>query len=57
MDLDKLSPQEVVSLELATGMPIVYDYSNGRFNERDIKIRSNNGAGIYLRQQLNNTSF
>ncbi len=33
MDLDGLSPQEVVRLELATGLPIIYQYSNGRFTK------------------------
>jgi 2,3-bisphosphoglycerate-dependent phosphoglycerate mutase len=33
MDLDKLSPQEVVRLELATGLPVIYQYSNGRFTK------------------------
>lgn len=31
MKLDNLSPQEVVQLELATGLPILYQYENGRF--------------------------
>ena len=29
MKLDNLSPQEVVSLELATGLPIIYHYERG----------------------------
>ena len=33
MDLDKLSPQEVVRLELATGLPVIYQYNNGRFTK------------------------
>lgn len=33
MDLDKLSPQEVVNLELATGVPIIYDYTGGHFTK------------------------
>lgn len=35
MHLDKLSTQEVVKLELATGDPIIYEYSNDHF----IKIK------------------
>lgn len=31
MNLDSLSPQEVVHLELATGLPIIYQYENGKF--------------------------
>lgn len=31
MKLDNLSPHEVVSLELATGQPIIYDYLEGQF--------------------------
>lgn len=31
MKLDSLSPQQVVSLELATGEPFVYNYFNGTF--------------------------
>lgn len=31
MDLEKLSPEQVVKLELATGEPVVYNYNQGRF--------------------------
>jgi 2,3-bisphosphoglycerate-dependent phosphoglycerate mutase len=31
MDLDHLSPEEVVRLELATGLPVIYHYENGQF--------------------------
>jgi len=31
MELDGLSPQEVVHLELATGLPIIYHYEKGKF--------------------------
>ncbi len=34
MELDSLSEQEVVSLELATGWPIIYEYANGRFEKQ-----------------------
>jgi hypothetical protein len=34
MELDGLSPQEVVHLELATGLPIIYHYENGKFNKQ-----------------------
>ena len=33
MELDRLTPAEVVHLELATGVPIVYDYTNGIFTK------------------------
>ena len=37
MQLDKLSPEEVVQLELATGLPVIYDYQNGHFiKQKDI---------------------
>jgi 2,3-bisphosphoglycerate-dependent phosphoglycerate mutase len=31
MQLDHLSAQEVVQLELATGLPVIYEYENGHF--------------------------
>jgi 2,3-bisphosphoglycerate-dependent phosphoglycerate mutase len=31
MDIEKLTPEQVVSLELATGAPRIYEYSNGTF--------------------------
>ena len=34
MDLDKLTPQEVVRLELATGLPVIYHYENGQFTKQ-----------------------
>lgn len=34
MDLDKLSPEEVVKLELATGEPVIYDYQNNQFSKQ-----------------------
>lgn len=34
MELNGLSPQEVVHLELATGLPIIYHYENGKFNKQ-----------------------
>lgn len=33
MELDGLSKEQVVNLELATGIPIIYDYSNGQFKK------------------------
>jgi 2,3-bisphosphoglycerate-dependent phosphoglycerate mutase len=33
MDLDQLSPKEVIKLELATGLPIIYTYENGKFTK------------------------
>ncbi len=35
MDLDRLSPEEVVRLELATGEPLVYTYAKGKWS-RDL---------------------
>ncbi len=35
MDLDDLSPEEVVGLEIGTGEPIIYDYSEGVFSRQD----------------------
>ncbi len=34
MKLDGLSAQEVVRLELATGLPVIYHYENGRFTKQ-----------------------
>lgn len=34
MYLDHLTEDEVVHLELATGLPVIYDYSNGKFNKQ-----------------------
>jgi 2,3-bisphosphoglycerate-dependent phosphoglycerate mutase len=31
MDIEGLSKEEVVNLELATGVPIIYEFKNGRF--------------------------
>jgi 2,3-bisphosphoglycerate-dependent phosphoglycerate mutase len=33
MDLDGLSEQEVIHLEIATGLPIIYEYEHGRFTK------------------------
>ncbi len=34
MELDSLSEEEVVSLEIPTGLPIIYDYKDGVFTKR-----------------------
>lgn len=34
MELDSLSEEEVVSLEIPTGVPIIYDYKDGTFTKR-----------------------
>jgi 2,3-bisphosphoglycerate-dependent phosphoglycerate mutase len=34
MSLDQLSPEEIVHLELATGLPIIYTYENRQFNKK-----------------------
>ena len=31
MELEKISPEEIVKLEIATGDPLTYEYSNGEF--------------------------
>lgn len=36
MYLDNLSETEVVSLEIPTGKPIIYDYNNGKFTKETI---------------------
>lgn len=38
MYLDQLSPDEVISLEIPTGLPIIYDYEKGKFT-RETKIK------------------
>jgi 2,3-bisphosphoglycerate-dependent phosphoglycerate mutase len=37
MDLDDLSPEEVVSLEIATGVPIIYTFENNRFAKEPLR--------------------
>lgn len=37
MDLDDLSPEEVVSLELETGKPIFYEYADGKVQPVEVK--------------------
>ena len=34
MKLDRLSPEEVVRLELSTGAPVIYTYHHGTFNKQ-----------------------
>lgn len=36
MDLDKLTKEQVVQLEIPTGVPIIYDYSNGKFTKESL---------------------
>lgn len=36
MHLDNLSKEEVLHLELSTGTPILYDYSDGKFRKEEI---------------------
>ena len=33
MKLDKLSPEQVVKLELPTGLPIIYDFHDGHYEK------------------------
>ncbi len=37
MHLDNLSKEEVLHLELGTGTPILYDYSEGKFRREELK--------------------
>lgn len=34
MDIDGLTKEEVVNLEIATGVPIIYEFNKGSFNKR-----------------------
>ena len=34
MDLDNLSKEDVVKLEIPTGVPIIYNYTNGEFSKK-----------------------
>ncbi|KAL2503803.1 Phosphoglycerate mutase family protein [Abeliophyllum distichum] len=46
MYLDKLTSQEVISLELSTGMPMLYIFKDGRFIRRGSPVAPNE-AGVY----------
>ena len=35
MELEKISSEEIVKLEIATGDPLTYEYSNGEFVRTD----------------------
>lgn len=35
MDLDKLTEEQVLNLEIPTGKPIIYDYENGHFTKEN----------------------
>lgn len=37
MHLDRLSKEEVLHLELSTGLPLLYEYSEDRFTRKEIK--------------------
>lgn len=43
MHLDGLSKDEVVSLELATGSPIAYEYLNNKFVKRSLDFLGGKG--------------
>ena len=34
MELDRLTPQQVIHLELATGLPLIYQYEKGQFTKQ-----------------------
>lgn len=42
MDLDKLTPDQVVHLELATGVPLIYNYEHGAFTKENLPSISSN---------------
>ncbi|KAL8251611.1 hypothetical protein R6Q59_035304 [Mikania micrantha] len=46
MYLDNLSPQEVINLELSTGVPMLYIYKDGKFIRRGSPAGTNE-AGVY----------
>ncbi|KAG4211914.1 hypothetical protein ERO13_A02G131601v2 [Gossypium hirsutum] len=46
MYLDKLATQEVTSLELSTGIPLLYIYKEGEFLRRGSPVGSKE-AGVY----------
>lgn len=35
MELDRLTPDQIVKLELATGLPVIYNYENGHFTKQN----------------------
>ena len=63
MYLDRLTSQEVTSLELSTGIPLLYIYKDEKFNSRGSPVGPTE-AGVYAytqnlaiyRQQLDETS-
>lgn len=46
MYLDNLTPQEVINLELSTGVPMLYIYKDGKFTRRGSPAGPNE-AGVY----------
>ncbi|KDO56620.1 hypothetical protein CISIN_1g032238mg [Citrus sinensis] len=46
MYLDKLTSQEVINLELSTGIPLLYIYKEGRFMKRGSPVGPTE-AGVY----------
>ena len=34
MDLDKMTKEEIIHFELTTGIPVMYDYKNGKFEKK-----------------------
>ncbi|RDX93022.1 hypothetical protein CR513_24776, partial [Mucuna pruriens] len=53
MYLDRLTSQEVTSLELSTGIPLLYIYEDGKFNSRGSPVGPTE-AGVYAYTQEQN---
>ncbi|KAG5029707.1 hypothetical protein JHK87_013221 [Glycine soja] len=51
MYLDRLTSQEVTSLELSTGIPLLYIYKEGKFNSRGSPVGPTE-AGVYAYTQI-----
>ncbi|KAJ0754511.1 putative phosphoglycerate mutase (2,3-diphosphoglycerate-dependent) [Helianthus annuus] len=56
MYLDNLSPQEVINLELSTGVPMLYIYKDGTFIRRG-SPPGTKGAGVYAYTSVTNLTF
>ncbi|KAG8383492.1 hypothetical protein BUALT_Bualt04G0018900 [Buddleja alternifolia] len=56
MYLDKLTSQEVINLELSTGVPMLYIYTEGKFIRRGSPLGSSE-AGVYSYTELKNFDF
>ncbi|KAI5384409.1 hypothetical protein KIW84_071428 [Lathyrus oleraceus] len=56
MYLDGLTSQEVTSLELSTGIPLLYIYKEGKFNSRGSPVGPTE-AGVYAYTQVSSLSL